>query len=344
MTALRRPLLRAALMLGLFVLTTLGLGEVVVRGLRVEPRVVMIREDPRVVHLSTLSGRVVWEQVERRAPGAPTRQNLGCADRPTHRVHLYGDSIAFGSDLTVEESPGAQLQAALVARGTGAPWCVQNFAQPGATPWVARAFADAHLPSSRPELVLIELWYGGNHVPLRAGDVVYYPTGMRTDADGYPTFAFGWTGWLHHALFDASRFWAWSTFVVSPRCDTCEPTWESLLDGDIQAMRAGAAAVGADTVLLVAAPLDVPFAETLAHPPEWTVAINRWAARERVPVLHVADLLSDQAVEAVRLDPCCHLNPTGARLLGQRVVERLAGPIAAIEARPATAAPGPAAP
>jgi hypothetical protein len=338
MNRLANALARLAIMAVIFVVTLFGVGELVIRGLRVEPRVVMVREQPGAVRISTLSGRVVWEEVPWHEPGAETRQNLPCDDQAAHRVHLYGDSIAFGSELSIAESPGQQLRDALARRQPGAPWCVQNLAQPGATPYVARAFADAHLPTSRPALVILELWYGGNHVPLRAGDVVYYPTGMLTDADHYPTFAFGWTGAWHHALFDRSRFWAWSTFAVNPRCDACEPTWDDLLNGDVAAIVDGARAVGAEPVLWVAAPLDVPFAQTRAQPPDWTASIDAWAAARRVRVVHTADLLADEPVEAVRLDPCCHLNADGARDVAAGLVEQLGPVVDEIAAR----TPGPA--
>lgn len=321
-------------MTAIFVISVFVVGEFVIRVFRVEPRVVMVREQPGTVRVSELSGRVVWEEIPRHEPGDPTRQSLECDGQATHRVHLYGDSIAFGSELTLADSPGRRLQDALHAARPDAPWCVQNFAQPGATPYVARAFADAHLPTSRPELVILELWYGGNHVPLRAGDVVYYPTGMLTDADHYPTFAFGWTGRLHHRLFDASRFWAWATFAVNPRCDDCEPTWEDLLDGDVAAIVDGARAVGAQPALWVAAPLDTPFAQTRATPPDWTRSIDAWAALHDVPVLHTAELLDGQALEAVRLDPCCHLSSEGARRVADGIVRRLTPTIDRIAARP----------
>lgn len=325
---------RLALMVVIFVITAFGVGEAVIRFFRVEPRVVMIREQPGTVRISNLSGRVVWEDIPWHDVGDETRQNLPCDGAATHRVHLYGDSIAFGSELSIAESPGQQLRDALVAAHPDAPWCVQNFAQPGATPYVARAFADAHLPTSRPDLVILELWYGGENVPLRAGDVVYYPTGMLTDADHYPTFAFGWTGAWHHWLFDESRFWAWSTFAVNPRCDHCERSWNDLLDTDVTAIVEGARAVGAEPVLWLAAPLDTPFAQTRAQPPDWIHATDAWAAAHHVPVVRTADLLGDARPEDVRLDPCCHLNATGSGQVADAIAAALAPQFQAIAGKP----------
>ena len=309
----------AASTIGLGVVVALGLVEALVRALEIDANGATVREDPRTVHLSELSGRVVWEANDRHAPGAPTRRHAECASAKGPRVHLYGDSILYGAGLTAPDSPGAQLESALRARQPDAGWCVESFAQPSQTLWVARAFADAFVPVERPAVVLIEVAYGGELVPVRHGDAVSFPSHPRLDDHGVPTFAFGLSGAVHRALFDASQLWVLATFAVNPGCEGCGRTMAAALDSDARAIVDATRAVGGEPILLVTAPLDAPFADTLASPPAWTAPIDGWANANGVRVLRVAELLRDQDVDAVRLDRCCHFSADGWRVLSDRI-------------------------
>lgn len=324
-----RSVARGVLGLLLFVATAFVVGEAVVRLGRVEPRVVIVRPGEGVdVH--ALGDRVVWEQRERRAPGTPDRIHAACATAPGHRLHLYGDSIAFGAGLDADESLGPRLEAALGDRPE--PWCVQTFAQPAATLWPELAFAEAEVPASRPDVVVLQLWYGSPRVPAVLDGTVYYLDQLATDVDGYPTFAGGLTGGWHHRLFDASRFWAWLTFAVNPGCRDCAPSWDDLVAGDLARLHALVTAHGGRLVLALAPPLDRPFPAQRAAPVAWYDPAIAWAADHGVPVVRFEDLLADVDVAEVRRNTCCHYDADGAALLGDRLARWLDPVLADAEA------------
>lgn len=313
-----RTLARLALALLLFVVATFGLGEAAVRLLRVEPRVAIFRQSdtpPRLL-LSERHGRVVWRQPERAGPGGSARENLGCeADR---RVHLYGDSIAFGAGLDAADSLGPRLQAAL-----GPGWCVRTFAQPGSTVWPQLAFAMEHVPADRPQVVVQQLWYGSPRVPTRLGDAAYDLHGLATDADGYPTLPAGLGGAWHHALFDTSRFWAWMTFALATPCPTCGRGWEELVATDLTALHRLVGEAGGRLVLLLAPPLDRSLESLRAEPVPWYDPAIAWAAAHGVEVLRMEDLWGDARVEDVRRNTCCHHNEAGADALARALAPRV---------------------
>jgi hypothetical protein len=313
----------------LFVVTASVVGEVVIRVGRVEPRVVIVRESatPPIVRFVERHGRTTWDQVEKRAPGSPTRANASCTD--ALHVQLYGDSIAFGAGLKAEESLGPQLQVAL--RRAGVPACVHTLAQPGTTLWGQAAVAEDEIPARAPDLVLVQLWYGSARVPTRLGDAVYYLDGLAADADGYPTFALGLTGAWHHTLFDASRFWAWLTFVVNPGCTPCGRSWEAMIATDLARVRDLTRGAGGRLALLLAPPLDRPFDQQRADPVPWYDPVISWARENDVAVVRFEDVLGTARVEDVRKNTCCHYDADGTAVLA----EALRGPVAGWLAGPA---------
>lgn len=313
---------RLALGLVLFLLTAFGVGEAVILLFRVEPRVVIVRPSTTspVVRFVPRHGRITWEQVEQRGPSAPTRKAERCTTPP--HVQFYGDSIAFGAGLKAEESLGARLQAALDADG-GAPLCVHNHAQPAATLHPQLAVAEDEIPAQAPALVLVQLWYGSPRVPVLLGDAAYYLDGLATDDAGYPTFAFGLSGPLHHALFNASRFWAWSTFAVNPGCKGCSPSWDALVSGDLTRLHTLTTAHGGRLAVLLAPPLDRPIEALRAEPVDWYDPVITWAGAHGVPVLRLEDLLEGQDIEVVRKNTCCHYNAVGTDVLGQALAPRV---------------------
>jgi hypothetical protein len=80
--------------------------------------------------------------------------------------------------------------------------------------------------------------------------------------------------------------------------------------------------VGAKLVLYPSPPLDRPFAETAASPPEWHRAIVDYGKRAGVTVVPLQDKLRRQDYLALRMDPCCHFNAEGHRALVP-VMERI---------------------
>ena len=83
---------------------------------------------------------------------------------------------------------------------------------------------------------------------------------------------------------------------------------------------------GTKTAYLWFPPLDVPFSKTVENhrngvavgPSELFARLRDWWANAgNVPFLDVATLLTNDDVEALRLDPCCHYNEAGHRRLAE---------------------------
>ncbi len=302
----------------LFAVTSLVLGEVVIRAGRIEPRVAIFRhhESPPRLLLSELHDRVVWRQPEQAGDRGAVRENLACEGAV--RVHLYGDSIAFGAGLDAAESVGPQLQAAL-----GPDVCVRTFAQPGSTVCSQLAFAMEHVPTDHPQVVIQQLWYGSPRIPTRLGDAAYDLHGLPADDAGYPTLPGGFGGPLHHLLFDHSRFWAWGTLALTSPCKGCGRGWEELIDTDLTALHQLTTASGGQLVLWLAAPLDRSVEDLQAHPVDWYDPVLRWAETHGVRVVRAESLWTGAAIEALRLNPCCHLNAAGAERTAQGLAEHV---------------------
>lgn len=309
----------------LTLLAFIAIGEATFRLLRVEPRVVTIRTTRPELDVRELAGRPVW--MEREDPVMTDvltqgrRIHLACKEQPGRRVMILGDSIFFGSGLPPEHGLGPLLEGELQAAQPDAGWCVTSFAQPGATLHPQLAFFETFLEPLDPSLVIFEIWYGSPSVPTRLGDRIYYAEAFAHDELGYPTFVGGLSGPWHRALFERSRLWNYLTFAVAPQCsgDACIPDFPRMVREQLGPAVARAQAGGAGVLIVIATPLDRPLAETAASPPPWFQPVVAFAQAQGLPLVRLEQLLIDQDVEAIRLDPCCHFNPTGMK----RVAERL---------------------
>ena len=81
--------------------------------------------------------------------------------------------------------------------------------------------------------------------------------------------------------------------------------------------------LGAHLVLVVASPLDRPFAETAASLPRGHVLVRDWAAAHGVPWIDVAAAWTHLDPRQLRLDPCCHLNAAGHQALAELLAGEL---------------------
>ena len=158
-------------------------------------------------------------------------------------------------------------------------------------------------------------------MPTRLGDRIYYAEAFQRDAEGYPTFAFGLSGPWHRALFERSRLYNYLTFAVAPQCsgDACIPDFPKMIREQLAPAVGRARGVGAGSLIVIATPLDRPLPEIVADPPPWFAPVVRWAADEGLPLVRLEQLLADQDVEAIRLDPCCHFNAAGMGLVAERL-------------------------
>jgi lysophospholipase L1-like esterase len=321
-------LARFAYALLLTALAFVAIGEATFRWLRVEPRVVTIRTTRPELDVRELAGRPVW--MERESPMMTDvltegrRIHLACKDQPGRRVMLLGDSIFFGSGLPPEHGLGPLLEAALQRQDPA--WCVTSFAQPGATLHPQLAFFETFLEPLAPEIVVFEIWYGSPSIPTRLGDRIYYAEAFEHDALGYPTFAFGVSGPWHRALFERSRLWNYLTFAVAPQCEgsACIPDFPKMITTQLAPAVATVRARGAAPMIVIATPLDRPLPEIAADPPPWFAPVVTWAAEQQVPLVRLEQLLVDQDVEAIRLDPCCHFNARGMQLVAERLAPHVA--------------------
>jgi hypothetical protein len=71
----------------------------------------------------------------------------------------------------------------------------------------------------------------------------------------------------------------------------------------------------AKLVLYPTPPLDRPFSETAASPPDWHTILGDFGRAHGVSVYPLERELIDQDYLRVRLDPCCHYNAEGHRAL-----------------------------
>ena len=71
--------------------------------------------------------------------------------------------------------------------------------------------------------------------------------------------------------------------------------------------------VHAKLVLYPTPPLEHPFSETAASPPDWHDMLVDFGRAHGVPVYPLERELIDQDYLRVRQDPCCHYNAEGHR-------------------------------
>jgi hypothetical protein len=246
-----------------------------------------------------------------------------CAERrpgvPT--VSLFGSSITWGTGLPREEALGSRLEA-LFDRSPAGPHCVDDFSVPGFSQEQQWAVAREKVPETRPDVVLWEAWDPTKHYSV-VGDVAFDARHRDVDEAGVPRFLPLPDG-ATDFLFRRSYAYQYATFALAPLLPVEE--WERgpvawVCDEALPSLVRVAGERGGRVFVLAATPLDVPFTEPGMK--EDLLALLACAKKQGLPVLSIAEILSDQRVEDVRLDPCCHLNAKGHALLAERIAPRL---------------------
>src|SRR5581483_6183021 len=125
-------------------------------------------------------------------------------------------------------------------------------------------------------------------------------------------------------LFRKSYAYQYATFALAPLQPTAE--WERgpvawVCDQALPNLVRITGEHGGRVFVLAATPLHVPFTEPAMEGD--LLALLGCAKKQGIPVLSIAEILSDQRVEDVRFDPCCHLNAKGHALLAERIAPRL---------------------
>jgi hypothetical protein len=248
-----------------------------------------------------------------------------CAERRpgVRTVTLFGSSITYGAGLDRSEALGDQLEARL-ERWPGGPHCVDDRAEPGYGQEQQWASAREALASSQPDVVTWELFDPYKHYSV-VGGVAFDARFRALDAAGVPRLGV-LPDSVADRLFLASEAYQYAAFTFAPvvgspgegglAAQICEQALPEVVR--LQA------AHGGRVVLLVGAMLSHSFDEPRADDTKGGVdLLIDCGKRLGLTVLKIAELLSDQRVEDVRADTCCHLNARGHALLAERIAPRL---------------------
>lgn len=302
--------------------STLGMAEALLRVLQPRPRIQVVRSglhDGLDLVVRLVEGVPVWPSAS-----AEPRHNRACLDDPTRAPWLVLGSSIFAADgLPPEQAFSLRLQDALEQGGERT--CVLNLAEGAYTFQNQAAVAREVLAGVRPRVVLWEIWANSPGTWVTLGDTSYRFQHLAVSDDGTPN-PLAVPGPLHRALLTGSRLYeAGVLALVEAQEPASTGEWERLLARDLPAAHEAVRATGAQLVLVLAPPLERPFAawtqarrEATGRTLEaWYGEVERWAATEGVPTVALDELLADHDVEDLRLDTCCHYNPDGQRAVGE---------------------------
>lgn len=284
-----------------------GTGEIAVRLAHPTPRAQLIRGGGaahEAYEIAMRHGQPTWKE-----EGSVERENHACV-APV-KVAMFGSSITFGTSYSAGEVMSAFLQRDLDAAEPGR-FCVHNWGQAAFTGASKLALATDVLPETRPAVVLWELWDNDPGSFTMVGKDAWNFAELRTGTDGLP--------WLihppgHAALFAHSQLYAFATVALSPLAPGGKDAlWGRYIDEFLPRLESLVHESGSQLVFWVPAYLDRPFASSAAHRSQYVARVVAWAEPRGVPVLFMAEALGDTAVESVRHDTCCHLNPLGHEL------------------------------
>jgi hypothetical protein len=296
------------------VAATVGLGMALLLGEWVagEAPLPRIQVLPLSGPVRVVDGTPVWRASE----GSEARENAGCEGDP---VLLVGSSILYGSGLSATESLGPALQARL----PGA--CVHNHAQPAFTfdnqRVVAAEQVDAGAP---PQVVVWEIWQNSVNRLDVIGDAAYNFGELVVDGGGVPSVLALGPG-ANRALFARSAMVRQLSVRLAPRRTNhaLQPRWQALADGPLRDALVALQAAGSTPLLALMPALDRPFAESAADPYVGYAPVRAMADELGLPVVDVAQALSGQPVEELRLDPCCHYNAAGQQALADALAPEI---------------------
>ena len=296
----------AAALLAVGVILGLVLTEVSVRLFKWTPRTQIVRG----FGLHAVEGVPVWEQTA-------DRHNRACVDQHPERTRIlfFGSSITYGVGLSAREAFTVGLQDALNAAQPTPGFCVLNFAQPGFAFEQKFVVAKQEVPRYRPALIMWENWVEWRGYRM-IGDAAYGVGDLRVRSDGFVGMRYVPDA-VNRLLFRHSRLYEYLTLALGEQVeqrpsDRELPGW---FDRNLAGVTSLAASVNARLLFYLAPPLDRPFAETAAKPPDWHGLVVDFATRHGVAVYQLQRELIDQEYLALRLDPCCHFNAAGHRAL-----------------------------
>ena len=299
------------------VAATVGLGMALLLGETVAsqaplPRIQVL---PLSGPVRVVDGTPVWRTSE----GSDARENDACDG---DSVLLIGSSILYGSGLSADQSLGPALQSRLPGV------CAHNHAQPAFTFDNQRVVAAEQLErGAPPDIVVWEIWQNSVNRLDVIGDAAYNFGELAVDGGGVPS-VLGLGPGANRALFARSALVRQLSVRLAPRRTNhaLQPRWQALADGPLREALQALQAAGSAPLLVLMPPLDQPFADSAADPYVGYAPVRAMAQELGLPVVDVAQALSGQPVEDLRLDPCCHYNAAGQ----QAVADALAPEIRAL--------------
>jgi hypothetical protein len=278
-----------------------AIGEVIVRELKPPPRVQIVAAGGG---LRDLDGTPVWGTLN-------DREHRECVDEHPERVRIFvtGSSISYGVSVDEQAVFTTLLERRLNELRPNPGFCVLNFAQPGFGFEQKYAVARVEVPRYRPALFLWEGWpeWGPYR---RMGNVAVNVRGYRLRPDGYVGIL-GVPDSLNHLLFDHSAFYRYAALATGglgsdPEANTLVP------EQALEKVLSLATSVGAKLALYPSTPLDRPFAESVDF---FDRAYLEFARQRGVALYPLARELVNEDYRRLRLDPCCHFNAEGHRVL-----------------------------
>ena len=288
------------------VLASLAVGEAWMRLAKPSPP----RQVVRGFGLHSVDGVPLWKVTD-------DRENRACVDEHPERVRIlfFGSSITFGDRLHASEVFTDRLQARLNDLRPTPGFCVLNFAQNGFDFEQKYAVARAEVPRYRPALVMWEEWIEWQDYRI-IGDAAYAVTGLAVRPDGFVGMV-GVPDGLNRALFLRSRLYEYLTLTFGAPAPRATETQEVAAFASQRLIKVIDLAQSTDAklVLYLAPPLDRPFAEAAASPPEWQRALLDFARAHGIPAFPLQRELMGQDYLAIRMDSCCHYNALGHQAL-----------------------------
>lgn len=280
---------------------------------------------PRVQHVDLselrsglLDGVPIWESSDPH----DDRRGEDCAGRP--EVLLLGSSIFFGSGVERDESLTPALQTQLPE------WCVRNLARPAYTFSNQAAELQRYLglQGSSPQVVVWEIWTNSHNGWVVRGNQAYNFSSLAGIEPQVPN-PLGLSPGIHLMMFD---WLAVYRHVVVQRADAQVPPLyterqrilgETHLSPIVDALDAR----GSRVILAMMPGLDAPFDDS-ARNPKFRYAPVVEAVHGRVALVPVAERFAQAGLdhEAVRVDPCCHYNPTGLAELADLLATAIGDP------------------
>ena len=270
---------------------------------------------PDQAELVDIGGEISW-----RSHSRGEREREACVEREGGaEAVILGSSILFGVQLDWPDTLGAHLEKALGG-------CVVNLAQPASSFQPQVATARHTLPVLDPDIVVWEIWQNSPNSFTLIGDIAYNFGHLEVDEGGVPS-PFGVSVGLNRALFSRSALWRFVTLTQAAEQSVGAngaAMWKSFASDAITQMRAVSG--DARIILPLMPPLSAPFADSAANPPPGYDAMLQVASARGVETIDVARSLIGHDHEALRLDPCCHLNAAGQAALAEVVMDAISPP------------------